>query len=243
LLAALLLIAVGNARAQGEGGPAAPTDPSSSSLLLMPTGSTLPAGTGCAGLAAPYIPYGAYSVAEGMQLSAGGVYIFKNAQGSAQAYYTYLLGKYQAVTSEQVNISLGAALMLWGQERLPSSVHAGRTWDRIVVPGVFAVATVGDESESLSFGAGFGQVPEGYSIGFAGGMVNGVGVGYKTRLGRKSRFITEHFIDAGTAHTLHTMGVRFFSNRGAFDLGVIVIPFGPFRLWALPVVGVSLHIG
>jgi hypothetical protein len=50
--------------------------------------------------------------------------------------------------------------------------------------------------------------------------------------------------------TLHTIGVRYFTGRAAFDLGIIVIPNGHIDLpsgtrmpRALPLLGVSIHLG
>jgi hypothetical protein len=242
-----MLLATASARSQEDSAWASLRDPASSSLLLMPTGRTLPAGTGCLGLAAPYIPYGAYSVAEGVQISGGGVYIFRNVLGSGQAYYSYLFVKDAIFNDGTTSIAIGAAAMFWGQEH----VHpAGTTWDRVVLPGVFAVTTIGDRDNALSLGVGFADIAGDFSIGLNAGLLAGIGLGYESRVSRACKLMTEHFFDASSGNSLHAFGARFFAARGAFDVGVIVLPNGEINLETkkkqtrvLPMLGISLLIG
>lgn len=224
-----------------------PRDPASSSLLVMPTGRTLPAGTGTVGLAAPYIPYAAYSILDGLQLSAGGVYVFGDAVGSGEAYYSYLFVKNSLFDDGNTSIAVGAALMFWGQE-LARDISA--KWDRATIPGVFAVTTIGDEESTLTLGLGFAELAGGFGIGFEDGFLAGIGLGYETRISPDWKFMTEHFSSVLSTGTLHTAGVRYFTGRTAFDLGIIVIPHGHIDLPSgtrmprvLPLLGVSIHIG
>ncbi len=226
---------------------AVPRDPASSSLLVMPTGRTLPSGTGTVGLAAPYIPYAAFSVAEHWQLSAGGVYIFEDQIGTGEAYYSYAILKHALFEDGNTSIAVGAAVMFWGQQLKRSSL-AG--WDRAVIPGAFAVATIGTEDQALTLGMGFANMAEGFGIGFDGGIFAGIGLGYEARIDPNWKLITEHFSSILSTGTLHTVGVRYFSGRAAFDLGVIVVPNGHVDLPSgtrmpkvLPLLGISIHIG
>ena len=214
-------------------------DPASSSLLLMPTGRTITSGHGSIGLAAPYIPYGAFAVAQGLQISAGGVYIFKNSSGSAQAYYSYLFVKDALWDDGTTSIALGAVLMFWGQEHVR---RGERNWDRVVVPGVFAVTTIGNQHGALTLGVGFADAAGGYGIGLDAGLLSGLGIGYEALISRGIKVMTEHFIDALSGNTLHTFGARLFAARGAFDIGLIVLPHGQVIGRVLPVIGVSLLI-
>jgi hypothetical protein len=241
-----LLLPVG-AAAQEETADALPRDPASSSLLVMPTGRTLPSGTGTVGLAAPYIPYAAFSVAEHWQLSAGGVYIFEDQIGTGEAYYSYVILKNALFEDGNTSIAVGAAVMFWGQQLKRTSL-AG--WDHAVIPGAFAVATIGDESQALTLGMGFANMAEGFGIGFDGGIFAGIGLGYEARIDPNWKLITEHFSSILSSGTLHTVGLRYFSGRAAFDLGVIVVPNGHVDLPSgtrmprvLPLLGISIHIG
>ncbi|MCZ7556061.1 MAG: hypothetical protein M5R41_06640 [Bacteroidia bacterium] len=221
-------------------------DPASSSLFLIPTGNTLPAVSGTLGLAAPYIPYVALSVLPGLQLSAGGVYIFESDAGSDRAYYSYLILKNALYEDKNTSIAVGGALLFWGQEfRL-----GGRTnWDRVTVPGVFAVTTIGGEESAFTIGMGFADMAGGYGLGFDEGLLVGLGLGYETQLSPNWKLMTEHLSSVLTAGTLHTLGFRYFSGRAAFDLGLIVVPNGDITIsgkkipLVLPLLGVSIHIG
>jgi hypothetical protein len=221
-------------------------DPAASSVLLMPSGRTVPPGTGTLGLAAPYIPYAAFSILPGVQVSAGGIYIFESAGGNDRAYYSYLIVKNSLYDDGSSSIAVGAAVMFWGQEFMLGSRHA---WDHVALPAVFAAATFGDEETALTLGMGFAEMAGGFGIGFDGGVIAGVGLGYETRISRGGKFLTEHLTDALTGNTMHTAGVRFFSGRAAFDLGLVIIPNADITLsrkripLILPVLGVSIHIG
>jgi hypothetical protein len=223
-----------------------PRDPASSSLFLIPTGNTLPSVSGTLGLAAPYIPYVALSVLPGLQLSAGGVYIFESDAGSDRAYYSYLILKNALYQDRNTSIAVGGALLFWGQEfRL-----GGRTnWDRVTVPGVFAVTTIGGEESAFTIGMGFADMAGGYGLGFDEGLLVGLGLGYETMLSSNWKLMTEHLSSVLTAGTLHTLGFRYFTGRAAFDLGLIVVPNGDITIsgkkipLVLPLLGVSIHIG
>ncbi len=222
-------------------------DPASSSLLVMPTGRTLPSGTGTFGLAAPYIPYAAFAVAENWQISAGGVYIFEDSEGSPQAYYSYVFLKHSLFEDENTSIAVGAAAMFWGQERKRRPEPG---WDRATIPGIFAVTTIGDDDNRLTLGMGFAEIASGFGIGFEGGLLAGIGLGYETRFSENWKLMTEHFSNVLSTGTLHTVGVRYFVGRAAFDLGVIIVPNGHIDLPSgirmprvLPLLGVSIHIG
>lgn len=225
---------------------AKPRDPASSSLFLIPTGNTLPSVSGTLGLAAPYIPYVALSVLPGLQLSAGGVYIFESDAGSDRAYYSYLILKNALYQDRNTSIAVGGALLFWGQEfRL-----GGRTnWDRVTVPGVFAVTTIGGEESAFTIGMGLADMAGGYGLGFDEGLLVGLGLGYETQLSANWKLMTEHLSSVLTAGTLHTLGFRYFTGRAAFDLGLIVVPNGDITIsgkkipLVLPLLGVSIYIG
>jgi hypothetical protein len=221
-------------------------DPASSSLFLMPSGRSLPAVSGVLGLAAPYIPYAALSILPGLQLSAGGVYIFESNEGADRAYYSYILVKNSLYEDRNTSIAIGAAALFWGQEfKLGSRVQ----WDRVTVPGIFAVTTIGTEESAFTLGVGFADMAGGFGIGFDPGLLVGLGLGYETRLSPNWKLMTEHFSNILSNGTLHTLGVRYFAGRAAFDLGVIIVPNGNITIsgkkipLVMPLLGVSVHIG
>ncbi len=243
----LFVAAAAVASAQKAAVDSLPRDPASSSLLVMPTGRALPSGTGTVGLAAPWIPYAAFSVAEGWQVSAGGVYIFEDAIGSGQAYYSYLIVKNSLFDSGGTSIAVGGALMFWGQELKRKSLGS---WDRATIPAAFGVMTIGNENNTLTLGLGFAEIEGGYGIGFDGGLFGGIGLGYEARISPNWKLLTEHFSSILSSGTLHTIGVRYFSGRAAFDLGLIIVPNGAIDLPSgqrmprvLPLLGISIHIG
>jgi hypothetical protein len=236
-----------SATAQQDSEAALPPDPAASSLLVMPTGRTLPGGTGTAGLAAPWIPYAAYSITDHWQLSAGGVYIFEGAEESGEAYYSYMMLKHSLFDDGTASIAIGGAVLFWGQQLQRRELSS---WDRAVIPGVFAVTSIGSETNTLTLGLGFAEMEGGFGIGFEGGLFAGIGLGYEARLSPNWKLLTEHFSSVLSSGTLHTIGVRYFTGRAAFDLGIIVIPNGHIDLpsgtrmpRALPLLGVSIHLG
>jgi hypothetical protein len=220
-------------------------DPASTSLLLMPTGRTLPAGSGMVGLAAPYIPYGAISVAENWQISAGGVYVFSGAIGTGEEYYSYVILKHTLFEDGGSSIAVGGAVMFWGREEL-SGPYPG--WKRATIPGGFAVATLGSDESALTLGLGFADVVGGFGIGFEGGFTPGIGLGYETYLSPDWKLMTEHFSAVLSRGTLHSVGVRYFFAKAAFDLGMVIIPNGDVNIsgtrlpLALPFVGISVQL-
>lgn len=221
-------------------------DPASTSLFLMPTGSALPAVSGTLGLAAPYIPYAALSLLPGLQLSAGGVYIFESDEGNDRAYYSYAMLKNSLYEDKNTSIAVGAAVLFWGQQ----FKLGGRTnWDRVALPAAFGVATIGGEESAFTFGVGLAEMAGGFGLGFDQGLLVGIGLGYATRLSPEWKLMTEHLSSLLSAGTLHTLGFRYFTGRAAFDLGLIVIPNGDITIsgkkipLVLPLLGVSIHIG
>ena len=215
-------------------------DPAASSLQLMPTGRTLPSGNLTVGLAAPYLPYAAYCPVKGIQLSAGGIYIFNNPILKQEAYYSYFIVKDALFEVEGMSIAVGGAVMFWGQkEPLPAPPH----WRHAVIPGVFGVTTIGTADEAVTLGVGFANTPGGFEIGLDAGILGGIGFGYEWKASRTWRLMTEHLIDIGTGNTLHTFGARLFGTRGAFDFGLVILPHGPTKLRVFPVIGVSVRIG
>ncbi len=221
-------------------------DPAATSLLLMPTGRTLPAISGTLGLAAPYIPYAALSILPGLQLSAGGVYIFASDVGDDRGYYSYAMLKNSLYEDRNTSIAVGAAVLFWGQQ----FTLGGRTnWDRVALPGAFGVATIGGEENAFTFGVGLAEMAGGFGLGFDEGLLVGIGLGYETRLSSEWKLMTEHLSNLLAAGTLHTVGFRYFTGRAAFDLGVIIIPNGDITISGkkipliLPLLGVSVHIG
>ena len=221
-------------------------DPARCSLFMMPSGRTIPSVSGTIGLAAPYIPYAALSILPGLQISAGGVYITESEVGNDRSYYSYAIVKQSLFEDNNSSIAVGAAALFWGQEfRLGGETQ----WDRVTVPGVFAVTTFGSEESALSFGVGFADMAGGFGLGFDEGLLVGLGIGYETRLSPNWKLMTEHLSSVLSAGTLHTLGVRYFVGRAAFDLGVIIVPNGDVNLSGksiprvLPLLSVSVNLG
>jgi len=221
-------------------------DPVSSGLLLMPTGRTLPAGSGMVGLTVPYIPFGAVSVAENWQISAGGVYVFTAPSGEAgEEYYSYLIVKHTLFEDRGSSIAVGGAVMFWGREEIDGPYPG---WKRATIPGGFAVATLGSEESAITIGVGFGDMVGGYGLGFEGGFTPGIGLGYETYLSPDWKLMTEHFSAVLSRGTLHTVGVRYFFAKAAFDLGMVIIPNGDVNIsgtrfpLVLPLVGIAVQL-
>jgi hypothetical protein len=242
-----ILIIIPHTHAQRAQRDTLPDDPASTSLMVMPTGRTLPGGTGTLGLAAPYIPYAAFSPADHWQVSAGGVYVFTSEIGYGEEYYSYLILKHSLFDDGHTSIAVGGALMFWGREAVTGPFPG---WKRVTIPGAFGVATFAGESSSLTLGVGFADIEGGFGIGFNEGLLSGFGLGYETRLSPNWKLMTEHFSNVLAGGTLHTIGVRYFTGRAAFDMGLIVVPNGDVQLGSgtriprvLPLLGVSIHIG
>ncbi|MCB2204801.1 hypothetical protein KQI65_08625 [bacterium] len=224
-----------------------PRDPAGTSMFVMPTGRTLPGGTGSIGLAAPYIPYAAYSVADNWQISAGGVYVFTTVEDVGEEYYSYLFLKHTLFDDRGTSMAVGGAVMFWGRESVDGPYPG---WKQVAIPGGFAVMTFGTESSALTLGLGFANIEGGFGIGLQEGLFSGIGLGYETRIAPEWKLMTEHFLNVFGSGTLHTFGVRYMVGRAAFDMGLIVVPNGDVQIptgtkipRALPMVSVSIHIG
>lgn len=242
-----ILLIVPQAHAQRARKDTLPRDPASSSLLVMPTGRTLPGGSGTLGLAAPYIPYGAFSPADNWQVSAGGVYVFTSEIGYGEEYYSYFIVKHALFDDGHTSIAVGGAVMFWGRETVTGPFQG---WKRVTIPGGFGVVTFAGEESALTLGVGFADIAGGFGIGLNEGLLSGIGLGYETRLSPNWKLMTEHFSNVLAGGTLHTIGVRYFTGRAAFDMGLIVVPNGDVQLGSgtriprvLPLLGVSIHIG
>ena len=234
-------------RAQTSGSDSVATDPASTSLFVMPTGRTLPAGKVSVGLAAPYIPYAAVGVAEHWQVSAGGAYVFSTATTAGSEYYSYLILKHALFDDGRTSIAVGAAAMFWGHESV-SGPYPG--WSHVTLPGAFGVITFEGESSALTLGVGFTNIVGSFNVGLQEGLLSGFGLGYETKIDEHWKFMTEHFANVLGSGTLHTLGVRYFTGAAAFDLSLLVIPNGDVQIptgtripRVLPLLGVSVRLG
>ncbi|HOJ05859.1 MAG TPA: hypothetical protein PK916_17825 [Bacteroidota bacterium] len=221
-------------------------DIAATSLIMAPTGRSLPGGSAVVGLATPYIPYVAVGVLDNLQLSAGGIYLFSTDGNTGEQYYSYAMLKHTLFDQDNASLAVGGALLFWGQEyRLGNRYN----WDRAVIPGAFAVTSMGTEESKFTLGLGLANMVEGYSLGFDGGLVMGVGMGYESWISASWKFLTEHLMDVLGGGTLHTLGLRYVTGRASFDLGLIVVPNADVTIsgtripLALPLLGVSILIG
>ena len=210
-------------------------NPNQTRMLFGPTGRMLKKGQGYFFDVMLFFPGAAYAITDNFTIG-GGMSIFPGLDADRQLYF--LTPKIGLNILE--NVDVAANLMLI---RVPVDDEDAEAANDYLPPEqqvdveiantvglLFLTGTYGNETTSLTFGAGFGLVDSDLSDKPA------LTIGVEHRFGRRVSFVSENWIFPGLNDPLVTGGVRFFGESiavdlailGTFDTDVPVIPYIDF---------------
>jgi hypothetical protein len=182
-----------------------PEDPNRTRLFFGPTGRALRAGEGYLGAFELFLPFVAVGLTDFFTI-AGGTPIIPEAIGRV----IYLAPRLQILSTEDVQLSTGALAFfdLTDQSDDPSTVGV-----------LFGAATLGNDDQAVTLGAGWG---------FAGSDVSNqpaLLIGGEARINRRVKLITENYFmslddDDEDEILLLGAGIRIFGERLTGDLGL-----------------------
>jgi hypothetical protein len=183
-------------------------------LFFAPTGRTLRAGDGYAGLFVilPFVGYGAtdnVTVAAGMPM-----------MGSVGSVPVWVAPKVRIHNTPTSQISMGVfAIYLPGEEHYEWNAQLNTSQTRrepgSLVGIAYGVGSFGDLDRALHAGAG---------VTFGGDDTElPIMVGGEYRLSRRHKFISENWLLPVTGHAALSGGVRFIGDRWTTDLGLMAL--------------------
>ena len=178
-------------------------DSNETRLFFAPTGRTVDAGTGYAGLFW-VLPFLAYGITDAVTI-AGGFPLVGGSDGGPPPFY--LAPKVRVVSTPKANVSTGV-LALFGAD-------GGEEEGNSVYGVAYGVGTFGSEDNAVTVGAG---LPFASRDGAADKFV--VMVGGETRVSRRMKLLTENWAMPGEEGVLLTAGIRLMGERWTTDLGL-----------------------
>jgi len=188
-------------------------DPNHTRLLLSPTARSLKAGQGYFATTQLFFPFLSIGLADFISIG-GGVSLFP----TTEAQLVYVAPKIRVIHLDRFDLSGGV-------------LYINSTIDGIGGFGVFyGVGTYGTSSAALTLGLGWG---------FAGDEVADepiILIGGEARLSNSVKLITENWIPPESGVKFLSLGIRFFGDNLAADIGLIFpvteysnyIPFFPW---------------
>ena len=186
-----------------------PADRHTSRLFFAPTGRTLPAGSGYAGLflVLPFVGYGA---SDAVTLAGGVPFV-----GSLEETPVWIAPKVRVYRSPGAQVSTGVfAIHLPGTDVGYCAPECGEarqgSWNGIA----YAVGTFGDGENALHAGTGV-------MFGTDGNEVP-VMVGGELRVSRGNKLITENWLIPGDGGAV-SLGVRRLGQRWTVDYGLMAL--------------------
>jgi len=215
-----------------------PEDKHTTRLFFAPTGRTLNAGEGYAGLffVLPFVGYGAsdnITLAGGMPLV-----------GSAESVPIWIAPKLRVYNTPTTQISTGVfAVHVPGYESYDYDYGTGigrsRREPSSFVGIAYGVGTFGDLDNALHLGSG---------VTFGGDETEvPLMVGGEFRMSRKHKFVTENWLLPVTGSGALSGGIRFMGDRWTTDLGLMAImgtgDWGGDTIPYFPIVSFSYAFG
>jgi hypothetical protein len=192
-------------------------DTNKTRLFFAPTGRTLEAGEGYAGLFF-VLPFVSYGVTDWVTLSGGLPLIGSFDEGVP---FFYLAPKVRVLSMPNTQVSTGVLAFFGGDE---------------VAGIVYGVGTFGDADRAVTAGAG---VPflAGETVSEFVAMLGG-----EYRTGRRSKLLTENWFIPGESGALLTGGIRLIGERWSTDLG-IAAAVGEGEGFYFPIVSFAYSFG
>ncbi|HUG42277.1 MAG TPA: hypothetical protein VMM12_17570 [Longimicrobiales bacterium] len=192
----LCLRAVAGTRHEGEFWP---EDPNTTRLFFGPTGRSLGRGEGYFSVVEILMPFLSIGATDRLTLSGGAPLFF----GSEGLELFWLAPKLQVARTEAFAGSVGVLAFF--------APGAGGS-----VGVLYGVGTFGSTSDrAVTVGAGWGYDSEG-GIHDAPALM----VGFESRMGRSTKFISENYIFPGEGAGILSAGPRFFGEKLTADLGL-----------------------
>jgi hypothetical protein len=196
LLAALSVPATAGAQ-EGPSAPAMPPDPNATRLFFGPTGRSLPAGGGYAGVYGLFLPFVQVGITDRVSIGGGLPLLFP---GPGVFWIT---PKVQIVRAARVEASAGV-VHIANLDRADSALGVA-----------YGVATTGSDARSFTVGAGWGYArADGHR---SEGML--VLVAAERRISRRTKLITESYLT--TDMPILMGGVRLIGERFSADLALM----------------------
>lgn len=174
-------------------------DPHATRLFFAPTGRALGQGEGYFGVYELFFPFVTYGVTDRLTLAAG-TPIIPEAIGE----FAYFGPKLLLVNAPRMQVSAG--------------VFAG-FFDGGTAGVAYGVGTWGTRDDAVTAGAGWGFTTD----GDGGSDISNeplILLGGETRVGRRTKLLTENYFVLGEAGALVSGGIRFFGDRLSADAGL-----------------------
>jgi hypothetical protein len=194
-----------------------PQDPHATRLFFAPTGRAIPKGEGYFGVYELFFPFVSYGLTDRFTISAGTPII---PDYIGQIFY--LAPKYEVIRTPGANAAVGVLALFAPEEELDGSAGL-----------IYGVGTFGGSDNSLTVGATvpFSASSEDSDIGNDPVFM----VGGESRLGLRTKFLTENYFVPGEG-SLISGGLRFFGERLSADFGVGLAVGGNDAACCLPLV-------
>lgn len=196
-------------------------DPNRTRLFFAPTGRAIGAGRGYVGTFFIALPFVAYGVGDHITLSGGAPILL----GQLQPFY--IAPKITLVETPAMALAAGV-LAVW-------SFDSDDFDDGFGV--AFGLGTFGSADHAVTTGIGFG---------YAGNDVSGqpaIMLAGETRVGRRTKLISENYFVTGETGGVLTGGLRILGERLSVDVGVLTAIGGGERFCCAPIVNFSYSFG
>ena len=189
------------ARARVRQGAFWRADPNRTRLFFGPTARTLPAGGGYFSVFELVMPFLSFGVTDRLILSGGTPLFFGGDEGERIFWFA---PKLRLASNARTDLAVGV---------LAFSTIGGDGSAGIL----YGVVTSGGPDSAISLGLGYGWVDGDLADNPA------IMLGGETRVGRRTKFITENYL-LPSGDVLLSFGPRFFGERLSADLGLL-LPF------------------
>jgi hypothetical protein len=195
-------------------------DPNPTRLFFTSTGRTLQEGEAYVGTYLFVMPFVAVGVTDRLTLSVGAPVVV----GSLEPFY--FAPKLQVASTEAAALSLGSLFVVWDGDGGPETVGVA-----------YGVGTFGSLDHALTLGLGFGFAGSDFSsqpVAMIGG---------ETRVGRRTKLVTENYFLPGETGVVYSGGLRFMGSRFATDVGAAGFVGGGEGGCCLPLLNFSYSFG
>ncbi|MEO5510019.1 MAG: hypothetical protein ABIV28_04305 [Longimicrobiales bacterium] len=195
-------------------------DPNKTRLFFAPTARAVGNGQGYVGTYMVALPFIAYGVGDRITLAGGAPILF----GQIQPFY--IAPKITVVHTNAADVALGTIAVFSSDDEFLDTFGIG-----------FAMVTLGTSDHALTGGIGYG---------YSGSDVAGEPafmLGGETRIGQRTKLITENYFVAGVTGGILMGGLRILGERLTVDVGVLTAVGGDETFCCLPLLNFSYSFG